>query len=132
MLAQAAAYKDYTTICNSAPSEILALIALRAREPVLARCLGIIQQNLRLVDEFMRDHAEFFTWIRPRAGSIAFPAWRGALPIEQFTERLVQSAGVLLLPATVYDYPGHHFRLGLGRTNTAEALERLRYFVRSL
>lgn len=131
LLAQAAAYKDYTTICNSAPSEILALIALRAREQVLARCLGIIQQNLRLVDEFMRDHAEFFTWIRPRAGSIAFPAWRGALPIEQFTERLVQSTGVLLLPATVYDYPGPHFRLGLGRTNTAAALERLGDFVRN-
>ncbi len=132
LLRQAAAYKDYTTICNSAPSEILALIALRARDQVLARCLGIIQHNLALVDDFMRDHAEFFTWIRPQAGSIGFPQWRGALSIEQFTEQLVQQEGVLLLPASVYDYPGSHFRLGLGRTNTAEALTRLSRFVRSL
>lgn len=132
LLAQVAAYKDYTTICNSAPSEILALIALRARDQVLARCLGIIRHNLALVDDFMRDHAEFFTWIRPQAGSIGFPQWRGALPIEQFTEQLVQQEGVLLLPATVYDYPGSHFRLGLGRTNTSEALTRLSRFVRSL
>lgn len=131
LLAQAAAYKDYTTICNSAPSEILALIALRAREQVLARCLGIIQQNLTLVDEFMRDHAEFFTWIRPQAGSIAFPAWRGPGEIEAVAEKLVQREGVLLLPATVYEYAGNHFRLGLGRLNTTEALERLGRFIRS-
>ena len=32
LLARVAAFKDYTTICSSAPSEILAIIALRARD----------------------------------------------------------------------------------------------------
>lgn len=132
LLSQATAYKDYTTICNSAPSEILGLIALRAKERVLARCLGIIKANLALLDAFMCNHAEAFEWIRPRAGSIAFPRWRGHLPVEQFTEALVQSEGVLLLPATVYDYPHSHFRIGLGRANMAEPLGRLGRFVQRL
>jgi hypothetical protein len=35
---------------------------------------------------------------------------------------------VLLLPGEVYDFPGNHFRLGLGRTQLPEALERLERF----
>jgi aspartate/methionine/tyrosine aminotransferase len=129
LLAQMAAYKDYTTICSSAPAEILALIALRAREQVLARSLGLIRANLRLVEETMRGLAEFIDWIPPQAGSICFPRWRGG-DVEAFTEGLVQAQGVLLLPGSVYDYPGSHFRLGLGRENISEALERLVRYVR--
>jgi hypothetical protein len=32
---------------------------------------------------------------------------------------------VLLLPASQFGYPGNHFRLGYGRENLPEALERL-------
>ena len=35
LLARVAAFKDYTTICSAAPSEILSIIALRARDRVL-------------------------------------------------------------------------------------------------
>lgn len=129
LLAQMASYKDYTTICNSAPAEILALIALRARETVLGRSLGLIRANLAHVEKAMANMAGSFDWIRPQAGSIAFPRWNGSLPIEVFTDQLVQTEGVLLLPGTVYDYPGGHFRLGLGRENTPDALERLTRFV---
>ena len=37
---------DYTTICNAGPSEILALIALRARTRVLERSTAIVRSNL--------------------------------------------------------------------------------------
>ena len=43
LLARCAAMKDYTTICSSAPSEILALIGLRARDRILARSRGIVE-----------------------------------------------------------------------------------------
>ncbi len=43
------ALKDYTTICNSAPSEILALAGLRARESILARHHERIERNLGLL-----------------------------------------------------------------------------------
>jgi aspartate/methionine/tyrosine aminotransferase len=129
LLNELAAYKDYTTICNSAPSEILALIALRARNTVLARSLALVQSNLARVDAFMQDHSRWFEWIPPRAGSIAFPRWLGHMPVAQFCEELVQAEGVLLLPAPVYDYPGDHFRLGLGRENLPEALDHLDRFL---
>ena len=128
LLSRAAAMKDYTSICNSAPSEILALIALRAKDSILTRNRAIIAENLAHLDRFFAQYADIFAWVRPRAGSIAFPRLLRDIPVEQFTNELVQQQGVLLLPGTVYDHPGNHFRLGFGRTNMPEALARLERF----
>src|SRR6266480_825474 len=77
LLARCAAFKDYTTICSSAPSEILALIGLRARKVVLARSRRIVEANLALVDRLLADHSDRLAWVRPRGGSIGFPRLLG-------------------------------------------------------
>lgn len=128
LLGRLAAFKDYTTICGSAPSEVLALVALRARERVLARSRDIVLRNLRLLDGFFQRQAETFQWIRPRAGSVAFPRLRPGLPVERFAQELVEREGVLILPGSLFGYPGNHFRLGFGRTDLPEALARLERF----
>ena len=71
LLARVAAFKDYTTICSSAPSEILAIIALRARDRVLARSRAIVAANLDLLDAFFEEWPDRFSWVRPRAGRSA-------------------------------------------------------------
>ena len=73
LLQRLAAFKDYTTICNSAPSEILALVALRRLEQVVARTHAIVDANLPLVDEFFERWRGTFEWVRPRGASIGFP-----------------------------------------------------------
>ena len=128
LLDRMAAFKDYTSICASAPSEILALIALRARDRVLQRSLSILRPNLRLLDRFFDEWGDLFAWRRPRAGSTAFPRLLSDLPVERFAEELVREEGVLLLPGSLLGYPGSHFRLGYGRTDLPEALERLERF----
>jgi aspartate/methionine/tyrosine aminotransferase len=128
LLARLAAFKDYTTICASAPSEILALIALRARDRILARNRTIIAANLERLDRFFADWPHAFTWIRPRAGSVGFPRLLGGLSADAFCDELVDRQGVLLLPGSVFDYTGEHFRIGFGRTNLPEALSRLERF----
>jgi aspartate/methionine/tyrosine aminotransferase len=129
LLARCAAFKDYTTICSSAPSEILAVIGLRAREQVLGRSLRIVSDNLDLLDEFFRRRADVMTWVRPRGSSVAFPRLLRGGPIDDFTRRLVEAEGVLLLPGSVFEHPGDHFRLGFGRTDMPVALARLDAFV---
>jgi aspartate/methionine/tyrosine aminotransferase len=125
LLARLAAFKDYTTICNSAPSEVLALIALRARDRVLARNRGIVLGNLPLLDAFFGRWEGMFEWVRPRGGSVGFPRLSADVPIEHFAEALVRETGVLLLPGTVFGDTTNRFRIGFGRTNMPEALERL-------
>lgn len=131
LIARMAAMKDYLSICNSAPSEILALIALRARDTVLARSHSILAGNLALLDEFFARWSDAFAWVRPRAGSVGFPRLRADVPIERFAYDLVSEAGVLVLPGTVYDFPGLHFRIGFGRKTMPEALARLEQFAKT-
>jgi aspartate/methionine/tyrosine aminotransferase len=125
-----AALKDYTTICSSAPSEILSLIALRAKERVIARTRAIIDENLRVLDTFFARNADRFRWVRPRAGSVCFPEYLGG-SIDEFSGRLVEQEGVLLLPASQFGYTGNHFRLGFGRRDMPEALAKLEAFAAS-
>ncbi len=123
-----AALKDYTTICNSAPSEFLATVALRNRKKLVERNVGIIKSNLETVQEFLGRHADLFSWVPPRAGSMAFPHYLGG-NVDTFCDKLVREAGVLLLPGSMYDEQENHFRLGLGRKNLPEAVARLERFL---
>jgi aspartate/methionine/tyrosine aminotransferase len=129
LLARCAAFKDYTTICSSAPSEILALIGLRARDAVLARSRVIVADNLVLLDRLFADHADRLSWVRPRGGSIAFPRLLDAEPIDDFATRLVEREGVLLLPGSRFGFPGNHFRIGFGRVDLPEAVAGLERFL---
>lgn len=123
-----AALKDYTTICNSAPSEILALIALRARTRLVDRARAIIDSNLAALDEFFDRYAERFAWVRPVAGSVCFPKLIDG-DVDALAAELVEREGVLLLPGSQFGYPGNHFRLGYGRADMPSALERVVSFL---
>jgi aspartate/methionine/tyrosine aminotransferase len=122
--------KDYTTICASAPSELLVALALRNREILAARNLEIVGRNLPLLDEFFARHAEVFEWVRPTAGPIGFPVVRGVADVDVLCEALA-TAGVLLLPGSVYDEP-RHVRVGFGRADLPKALELLEELLKTL
>jgi len=129
LLKRMASFKDYTTICCSAPSELLSAIALRQRPVILQRNLSIIRANLSLLRSFFDRCSFLFSWVEPAAGPVAFPAFSGTGGVEAFCSELMQQKGVLLLPGTCYGYDDRHFRIGFGRRNMPEALSRLEEFI---
>lgn len=125
-----ATLKDYLSICNSAPSEFLAEIALRHNATLIARVCDITTRNLDVLDEFFARRTEWFHWVRPRAGTTAFPRYlRGSS--EAFCARAASTAGVLLLPSMLFDAGDEHVRFGYGRANLPEALTALDRFIDS-
>ena len=73
LLGRCAAFKDYTTICSSAPSEILASSGCARgtrSSPGRAGSCG----NLALLDAFFADRADRFAWVRPRGRLDRLPA----------------------------------------------------------
>ncbi|MBI3745300.1 MAG: aminotransferase class I/II-fold pyridoxal phosphate-dependent enzyme [Chloroflexi bacterium] len=122
VLRRVAAFKDYTTICASAPSEILSIIGLRARDTVLGRSRSIVRDGLAAVDDLIQRRQDDLAWIRPRGGSIGFPRLRAGLDADRFAADLVEAEGVLLLPGSRFGHPGNHFRIGFGRTDVVAAI----------
>ncbi|MFI6156441.1 aminotransferase class I/II-fold pyridoxal phosphate-dependent enzyme [Kitasatospora sp. NPDC051170] len=120
--------KHYTTICNSAPSEVLARIAVTARGRILARNRAIVAENVPRFDAFFAEFGELFEWRAPDGGCAAFPRYLGAGGVEAFCTGLVEETGVLLLPGSVYrseltPTPADRFRIGIGRRDPGPALD---------
>jgi aspartate/methionine/tyrosine aminotransferase len=128
LLGRLLARKDYTTICNSAPSEILALIGLRAADRLLERTMTIIRSNLRELDRFFAEQSDWIEWVRPRAGTIGFPRLRSGIDADAFAASLVEAVSVLLLPGSIFGHHGSHVRLGFGRRDLPEGLPALARF----
>ena len=124
-----AAFKDYLTICANAPGEFLSGVMLRQRTKIVERNLGIIGDNLALLDTFFSRHSDLFDWTPPRASSVAFPSLKSDLDSAKFCADLVEQKSVLLLPGNVFDFGNRHFRIGLGRKNLPTALALLEEFV---
>ena len=123
--------KHYLSICNSGPSERLTMIALRNKDRILSRNCAIIDENLPKWDAFFTHHTDLFDWQRPDGSCMAFPRYKGADGVESFCERLVEDAGVLLLPASIYRSelnltPTDRFRVGFGRLGLATGLAEMR------
>jgi aspartate/methionine/tyrosine aminotransferase len=122
-------YRDYTTICSSAPSEILAIIALRARNKIVSTNLKILRDNMEHINHFFMMNRSLFKWLPPKAGPVAFPRVLFTQNTDFFCEEVVRGAGVLLAPSSQFNFQTHHIRIGLGRKNLPEALKKLSAFI---
>jgi len=128
--------KHYTSICGAAPSELLAQIALKARDRILARNRRLIAKNLPLLEAFFAEFSDLFEWYLPDGGCIGFPRYLGREGVEEFARQLVERSGVLLLPASVYKSdlgatPVDRFRIGYGRDNMEAGLAAMRGFLQA-
>jgi aspartate/methionine/tyrosine aminotransferase len=126
--------RHYTSICNSAPSELLAAIALRNDGAIRARNRGIIAANLPIFDAFFARHEELFEWEPPAGGCVCFPRYLGEDGVEEFCRGLVEEAGVVLLPASIFhsrlaEVPADRFRIGVGRRDPEPALAAFEEFL---
>lgn len=114
--------KHYTSICNSALSEIVSLIALRNSGHILARNNAIVTENMMHLDAFLKRHEHLFSWVRPTGGCVGFVRYHGQQNADDFCEYVRESQGILLLPGSVYHVNTPHFRIGFGRATMKKAL----------
>jgi aspartate/methionine/tyrosine aminotransferase len=128
-------FKHFLSICNSAPSEALALIALKSREHIIKKNLQVIRDNLEVLDAFFEEFRQLFDWRVPEGGCVAFIRYKGREGVEAFTARMVEECGVLLLPSSVFrsdlaPVPDDCVRVGFGRSHVPRGVAVMRDWLR--
>lgn len=128
-------YKHYLSICNSAPSEVLARIGLKARDKILEKNRRIVRHNIALLNEFFGEYKDLFDWREPDGGCVGFIRYKGKDGVEDFTRRLVEESGALFLPSSIYrselgPVPPDCLRVGFGRSHVPEGITAIRNWLK--
>ncbi len=129
LLGRVARLKDYTTICASAPSEVLARIALDNRHAIVGAQEARVRRNLAVLETFVADNGDLFRLQPPVGGSVCFPRYLGSEGTLELADTAVGEAGVMLVPSVMFGWGDRHLRLGLGREDFPDALEAFSYWL---
>lgn len=131
LLKKVVSYKDYTTICPPAPSEILGIAALKAREELVSKNQELINSNLAFLKNFCKE-TNLFEFYQPRGGSILFPKML-VDDVDTYCETLIKEKGVVIVTESVFTgneeqatRKSSRVRLGLGRKDFKEVLLKLK------
>ncbi|MFK3963698.1 aminotransferase class I/II-fold pyridoxal phosphate-dependent enzyme [Ensifer adhaerens] len=127
--------KHYLSICNSRPSEVLATIALKGRAVILDRNRALVAANLERLGAFFAEFPHLYEWRAPDGGCVGFARYLGADGVESHCRGLVEEAGVLLLPSSLFvsdllPVATDRFRVGFGRKDIEVGLDAWRRHIR--
>ena len=119
LLSKMERFKHYTSICNSGPSEQLAIIALQNRDTLLARNCAIVDENLPKWQAFFARHPDLFEWYTPDGSCMAFPRYTGNDGVAEFCTRLLYFFFFDMVTSEIYTSelgptPTDRFRLSYG------------------
>ncbi len=130
-------FKDYITICSAGPSEVLSIIGLRNREKIIQETVSLVKENIQVVKKLVEDYPDLFEWIPSKASTTGFVKVKGWITTlgsrgaSGFCKELVEKAGILLVPAAMFDFQDEYVRVGLGRKGFAQGVAALREFLDS-
>ena len=99
-LRRVAELRDYTTICSSAPSQILAVAALQNRDHLWRRANAYVDAGRRAVEAVLARHADVLSW---GTGPAAGPE-----PQESSSSCRASTASTARRPASTYAFARRH------------------------
>ena len=103
-------YRDYTTICGGVLNDALAVLALKNRAKIIERNQKIVTKNMALVQAWLKEQPKV-SLVGGDGVSTAFIKLAIDQDDEVFCQQLLAQKGVLLIPGSAFDRPGHA-RLG--------------------
>lgn len=124
-------YKDYTTICGSASSEVLSIMAIKQSKRIIKNNLKILAKNLTHLDEFFDEYKTIFTWTRPSAGPVGYVLVSSKFSVDKMANDLLEKNNLMILPGSVYFDNTNAFRVGFGRNNLYDCINQFKAYLDS-
>lgn len=107
--------RDYNTISCGKIDDMLATLALRNKDKILARNLAIINENIAITDEWVAD-TPLVSYVRPAAGTTALIQYEAELDSEEFCRRMYDYNGAFVVPGACFEFE-KCFRLGYAQNS---------------
>ncbi len=125
-------HRDYSVISVGMVDDLLASIALEARDALLERNRGIARGNLAIFDAWVAGEPRI-SYVKPAAGTTALLRYDAPIPSEELCVRLLETEGVLLVPGAVMGAEGY-LRIGYANETPVlrDGLERFSAFLATL
>jgi aspartate/methionine/tyrosine aminotransferase len=111
-------HRDYSVISVGMVDDLLASIALEARDALLGRNRAIVRENLATLDAWVTAEPGI-SYVKPRSGTTALLRYQADLSSESLCLRLLETEGVLFTPGGALDIEGY---LRIGYANNATVL----------
>ena len=117
--------RDFMGSVGSMPSDSLAVAAFRQLPKVEARTRAILDPNVRMIHEFLREHEDLLDCVVPPRAMKVFPRLRKEEDSEPLHDRL-RALETSIVPGKYFEFP-RHFRLGFAvlPEDVGEGLRRL-------
>lgn len=137
LLSKVHSFKDYLSICSSAPSEVLTAIALNHSEKFIEPNIRKIKENVAFFKKAVEEGRLPFVskFEEPVAGSVAFVKiepekaeyllGRQPKTALEFSDAIVEKYGIMTIPASMFECDCNKLRIGFGRENFKEVLRKL-------
>ncbi len=112
---EAWAYHDYTTISSGVLSNWVASLVLEPerRRKTLDRNRKILNENLAVLEEWIKKHKPLFELIPPRAGGVAFPRYNMKINSTELADKLLKEKSVFVVAGDFFGMD-HYIRIGIG------------------
>ncbi len=109
------AYHDYTTISSGILSNRIAALALQPelRTKILKRNRKILEENLTILENWVKKHKSLFHLVPPQAGGVAFPSYTMTINSTELANKLLHEKSVFIVAGDFFKMD-RHIRIGIG------------------
>lgn len=129
MIECAREYRYYTTEMTNTPCQILAAEAIKRSDEILGQNRERIAANFEQLRSFCSRRSRQLVLHPPKAGTMAVVEQKTRVTSTQFCERLLDEQRVFLVPGASMGMSDRLLRLGIGRDDFGDGLERLSRFL---
>ncbi|MHA2379371.1 MAG: aminotransferase class I/II-fold pyridoxal phosphate-dependent enzyme, partial [Candidatus Thorarchaeota archaeon] len=108
-------YSDYTSICPTMLSDMLATIALqpKMRTKILDRTSKIVKRHWAAMRKWLEERKHIFEYVAPKAAAICFPKHNLSISSLEIVDRLLKEKSLLIIPGEHFGME-RYLRIGFG------------------